>query len=48
MKTILFTLCLTAALHAQTWVKVAAESTSNVVTIPAGTTYRFGDTTNKQ
>lgn len=30
------------ALPAQSWFKVAAESTSTIVTLPAGTTYRFG------
>lgn len=33
---------LSGTLRAQAWFKVAAESTSNSATIPAGTSYRFG------
>ena len=35
-------------LHAQTWVTVAPESTTTSVALPAGATYRLGDTINNK
>jgi hypothetical protein len=44
---LLLLLLLTASAGAQTWIKVADEATPGAVTLPAGTTYRYGTNTGK-